>query len=323
MLESSNQWPLVLKAVQEKSIPEVAEEFGISAGMLSLALIRANVRRRPVKVSQPSESNRDKIASSKDADSMPQDKLINGLSVRAGTKDALIAAHVHDLGKVPDGEIASRVGVSARTVAAFRRRQGLHLKRGRTPGKAKKSVEPKVLVALPPEKSEAPVDKKFRTRGPASKIDPHVHMLGKVPDRQISKLAGVTVNAVAAYRRRRGISAVGRGGSVSVPAQAVVEAATQAQLTPVPVEAVQVVLAAAPAPVKVAPIKVAPIKVAPIKASPVAKPAVVVASGSAVYRVELADGSIAYAVARGLGEAGSIAEAAGAIALSYLGPVLG
>jgi hypothetical protein len=44
-----------------------------------------------------------------------------------------------------------------------------------------------------------------------SKVDPFVDQLGKVPDTEIAKLAGVTPENVRAYRKRRGIPARWRG----------------------------------------------------------------------------------------------------------------
>ncbi|MBM4389479.1 MAG: hypothetical protein FJ090_00015 [Deltaproteobacteria bacterium] len=58
---------------------------------------------------------------------------------------------------------------------------------------------PKVAAA-----PAAPAAKAFHGR--KSKLDPYVHLLGKLPDAEIATRAGVTTENVRAYRSRRGIN---------------------------------------------------------------------------------------------------------------------
>lgn len=83
---------------------------------------------------------------------------------------AYVAWHTQPLGQIPDRELAKRLGLPTRTVAAHRRRLGI-----------------------------APV----RTPG----IDWSAQPLGQVVDRELAERLGVATATVAAARRRLGIAA--------------------------------------------------------------------------------------------------------------------
>lgn len=105
-----------------------------------------------------------------------------------------------ELGTVPDDVIAEKAGVSRRTVASFRKEHGIAGYKG-----------PR------------------RRRARQSAIDAHVHLLGTMPDAEVAELAGVSGNAVRAYRVRRGIPSWRSTGG-----------ARQAEPTPTPVPSTSV-----------------------------------------------------------------------------------
>lgn len=91
------------------------------------------------------------------------------------------------LGAVPDQQIADLAGVSRALVVAYRKRLGVAAYTGhRNP---------------PDQRPAAPAD----FRGRRSALDPFVDQLGRIPDAEIARLAGVTAENVRAYRARRGI----------------------------------------------------------------------------------------------------------------------
>ena len=87
------------------------------------------------------------------------------------------------LGKVPDGDIAGKAGVSTNSVQALRTKWG--------------------IAAHKAAKSEKKTDGPPAVR--KSKVGVYLDMLGQVPDSEIAAMAGVKVSSVAAYRRRHGI----------------------------------------------------------------------------------------------------------------------
>jgi hypothetical protein len=51
--------------------------------------------------------------------------MINGIACRPNTRDAAIAQHIDQLGRISDPDFAALAGVSVRVVAAFRSRHGV------------------------------------------------------------------------------------------------------------------------------------------------------------------------------------------------------
>ena len=62
--------------------------------------------------------------------------------------------------------------------------------------------------------------KKGGFKGRRSKIDPFADQVGTVPDREIAELAGVTVENVRTWRKRRGIPSPGRSAAAEKPTRA-------------------------------------------------------------------------------------------------------
>lgn len=106
-------------------------------------------------------------------------------------------AAIHELvGTVPDDVIAEKAGVSRRTVANYRGKHGIAGYRG-----------------------------KRRRNKRRSAVDAYLNLLGTQPDANIAGMAGVSANAVRAYRVRRGIASWRESGGLpeaSAPAAPVV-----------------------------------------------------------------------------------------------------
>lgn len=284
MLEQRDDWSDIVAALGEKSVKAVAEAFDVTPGAITSALLRTGTRREPVHaagapapVKKPSKSKK------------PASSTINGLYVREGTNDHKIAEHADILGSATDAHVGELAGVSARTVAAFRRRNGIKGKRGRRPSKKTESAS-----ALPPEKQSKPTSakKKLRQRGKPSKLDPFAHLLGPKPDAEVAEMAGVSANAAAAYRRRRGLPSHREWKASQAASAAAEQAAPAAEV------------------------------VAPAKSARPRKPKAA-SSGSAVFRVSLPGGEHAFVVASDLVEAARLAAAHGATGVELGGRLLG
>jgi hypothetical protein len=145
------------------------------------------------------------------------------------------------LGKEPDHQIAADAGVSRSLIIGFRKKHGIpayegyKFGAGNPPPAARAAAERAATGAPKPtakankaskaaktnsgrkpgrprkaavEQSQAAFDPPSGSfRGRRSALDAYVEMLGKVPDADIAKLAGVTPENVRTYRTRRGIGA--------------------------------------------------------------------------------------------------------------------
>jgi hypothetical protein len=119
------------------------------------------------------------------------------------------------LGKVPDEEIALKVGRSVKQVANQRRSRGIpFLKPDSIDWDSQPFGEvPDLEIAKRVGRSESSVGRQRRKRGISSwvdrgfknKVDYEDLPLGKFSDSVVAKLVGVTESAVAAQRRKRGI----------------------------------------------------------------------------------------------------------------------
>jgi hypothetical protein len=107
---------------------------------------------------------------------------------------SVLAQHRARLGKVPDQQIADLAGVSRTLVVNYRKKLGILPYQGH-----KAAPEPE------PEPVAADASKSFRGR--RSALDEFLDVLGKLPDADIAKMAGVTAENVRTYRNRRGIPA--------------------------------------------------------------------------------------------------------------------
>lgn len=266
-LESHDWWPELVAEKDNLSLRELAERFGATPGAISAALKRQGISREPA---PPGPRRARKRSARPAAPPVPR---------KAPKKSASnpLDAFRDVLGTVPDDVVADRAGVSRRTVANYRARLGIAGYAG-----------------------------KRRRIHRTSSIDPYVAELGTVPDHVIAAKAGVSTNAVRAYRVRREIPswrASKREGT---------------EVEPAPV--------AAAAPVATATTRASSkAKAAPrAKASPKAVPATSSPPVAGVaWRVRFSDGQVAVVIGTTLADAAACAERAGAVeAIERLGDLL-
>lgn len=103
-----------------------------------------------------------------------------------------------DVGHVSDSVIAARLGISRKTVLAWRKRHGIRAFDDPTPPSAPAPSSPE-----PPTAGR---------KSKPSRLDALVHLLGTLPDREVALQAGVSPENVRMYRQRRGITAQWREG---------------------------------------------------------------------------------------------------------------
>lgn len=145
---------------------------------------------------------------------------------------ALRLAKEPDVGHVSDSVIAQRLGISRKTVLAWRKREGIrayddpaagaprgpkveppasHPARGARPGlPGDEAAIPKAARAATPADGMAGSDATPRAK--ASRLESFAHLLGRLPDREVALQAGVSPENVRMYRQRRGIVAEWREG---------------------------------------------------------------------------------------------------------------
>ncbi len=202
-IETFDWWPDLLALKDELSLRELANRFEVTPGAISAAFKRTGTARKPAPPGPRALRKR-----RKSVDSLPPEAGENGTGPRPGSKDQLIENHQHLLGVVPDSDVAKKAGVSVRTVASYRSRNGV-------PG------------YTGPRRPSA------KRRPRTSRIDPFQKLLGTVPDRVVAEQAGVSLNAVRNYRVKRGIQAARRRTADETvapqPAKADAETMTGAQ----------------------------------------------------------------------------------------------
>ncbi len=102
-------------------------------------------------------------------------------------------------------ELAEKFKVTPGAISAAFKREGI-TRRPAPPGPRARR-KPRTQDELPPEPGEAAAAAAPEPR-PGSKdalIEPHRHLLGKVPDPEVAELAGVAQRTIAHYRKLRGI----------------------------------------------------------------------------------------------------------------------
>lgn len=175
-LEQTESWPAIAAELDTLPLATLAGRYQTTPSAIVAAMRRTRVRTPSLAPTQ--------------GDLLPPEPGDDRVSprVRPGSKDGLIEPFRSLLGQVPDADVADRAGVCPRTIAAYRARNGIAGYRG-------------------PRRASG-------RRGPRrSRIDPHVSLLGQVPDRVVAERAGVSLNAVRNYRVKRGIAAAGRDGA--------------------------------------------------------------------------------------------------------------
>jgi len=241
------KWETIKQELNAYSMLELAQRHGVSVGAITLNMRQEGVSRQPVtqgdqeptgpaagsvaapqagegsKSSSPkgaskrarkarsAKASESGSASAESADSKSSNDdvvMVNGIACRPNTRDAVIAEKIEMLGKISDPDFGKMVGASPRVVGSFRRRHGIE------------PFQPE-LPAAEGTDSPAKASQGAATGGRRSKVDPFVDLLGTVPDSVVAAKAGVTINAVSNYRRRRNIAAFEPGPATSAgPAEA-------------------------------------------------------------------------------------------------------
>lgn len=130
---------------------------------------------------------------------MPAGFLIPGRMVRdAATR----LAQEPDVGRVADNVIAARLGISRKTVLAWRKKHQIRAWDDPTPRTEPSAQATAALAAAAPG-----VGAQAPKRAKPSRLDAYAHLLGTQSDRALAELAGVSPENVRMYRQRRGIEA--------------------------------------------------------------------------------------------------------------------
>ena len=106
------------------------------------------------------------------------------------------------MGRVSDSVIAERLGISRKTVLAWRKKHQIRAwDDPRSGPSAGSEAAPEAAVPSPTASVAAP------KRAKPSRLDAYGHLLGTQSDRALAELAGVSPENVRMYRQRRGIEA--------------------------------------------------------------------------------------------------------------------
>lgn len=131
---------------------------------------------------------------------------------------SVLAPYRSRLGKVPDQQIADLANVSRTLVVNYRKKLNIAAYQGHKAAAASR----------PAEGGSRPF------RGRRSALEAYAEMLGKVPDADVARLAGVTAENVRTYRQRRNIPASWQQGLEGGPAEVAPPQAAPAPTAPAP-----------------------------------------------------------------------------------------
>lgn len=174
-------WNSALQMKDELSLKDIAERVGVEPTTLAAEFARRGVRRR---IRVESHAAHD-LPPEPDEPLPPEPEDDLNPARRSGSKDGRIEKHFHLLGKVPDSEVARMADVSIRTVASYRARNDIPGYDG-------------------PRRRPAPRGRRL------SKVDDFGPLLGRVPDRVVADIAGMSLGAVRNFRIKKGLPAAGR-----------------------------------------------------------------------------------------------------------------
>ncbi len=119
------------------------------------------------------------------------------------------------VGVLPDKDVAKRADVTPENVRTFRMRRVIPAAwRGETVEELTARLSERGQLPAPTRRKKRKKKRKQR----ASKLDPFTHLLGQIPDRQLSEMDGVSPENVRAYRKRRNIPAQWRDAAKTADA---------------------------------------------------------------------------------------------------------
>ena len=114
--------------------------------------------------------------------------------------------HRDVVGSRSDKEVAKLAGVTPENVRTYRLRRGIPAS---WRGEPSAQVDARTKPTTAPAAAKSPSKRPRKRR--ASALDPYQDRIGRVPDRHLAELAGVSAENVRAYRKRHGIPAYWRG----------------------------------------------------------------------------------------------------------------
>jgi len=112
------------------------------------------------------------------------------------------------VGTLSDKDVAQRAGVTSENVRTYRLRRGI-------PAGWRGETSEQLLAKRSPDATKAKKTAAKPRKRRASALDPFQDRLGRIPDRRLAELAGVSAENVRAYRKRHGIPAFWRGDGAS------------------------------------------------------------------------------------------------------------
>lgn len=210
-IEDRDIWPGLLADKDDLSLREMGEKYNVAPSAIVAAFKRQGIRRRPAPSGPREARRRQKAAGEAPApQATPAAEQAQRPEPRAGSKDRKLLRYWDLIGKVPDTEIARRAKVSPRTVGKFREHHGIAAAVG-TP-------EAEAESRAPQQQAQAPAEGRVKRETPSVRrgrelerlLEPYSHLLGRLPDSVVGRLAGLSLQAVRHQRQKRGISAAGK-----------------------------------------------------------------------------------------------------------------
>lgn len=205
-IEDRDIWSGLLEDKDDLSLREMGEKYNVAPSAIVAAFKRQGIRRRPAPSGPREARRRNRAAADAMAGEAAPGEQPARPEPRAGSKDRKLLRYWELIGKVPDTEIARRARVSPRTVGKFREHHGIPAAVGSPEAEAQAQAAPAAGEARP--KRETPSVR--RGRELERMLEPYAHLLGRLPDSVVGRLAGLSLQAVRHQRQKRGIAAAGK-----------------------------------------------------------------------------------------------------------------
>lgn len=205
-IEDREIWPGLLADKDDLSLREMGEKYNVAPSAIVAAFKRQGIRRRPAPSGPRDARRRQRPTAEPTAEQATRaaGEQVPRPEPRPGSKDRKLLRYWDLIGKVPDTEIARRARVSPRTVGKFREHHGIAPAMGSPEAEAPAQATPAEARA----KRETPSVR--RGRELERLLEPYAHLLGRLPDSVVGRLAGLSLQAVRHQRQKRGIAAAGK-----------------------------------------------------------------------------------------------------------------
>lgn len=209
-IEAREIWKDLLQDKDDLSILDLSQKYDVAPSEIAAAFRRLGIQRKPTSARnvRPSKASREALRSRPKPSSQPMRTLPDGRpEPRPNSKDPQILRFWDQLGQVPDTHIARQARVSPQSVKKFRDLHGIPEYRRSAGAKRQRPSEAKAG-----RKSSGPRETPSvrRAREIEAILGPFEHLLGKLPDSNVAKLANLTLQTVRHQRQKRGIPAAGK-----------------------------------------------------------------------------------------------------------------